>query len=205
MTTEITKINSILPPSLLLEHDVLARSLQQFDPEFALQVFVPYSKGKPLSAAVASGAPSFNDVSNFFSERATLYWLRFHIAETFAFLGIYDKATVYQIRATAELILSHEIFCQLTLDEFLCFLNRFKRGDYGKVYNSTRPNPQEFLVCLRQFWQELSLERARHAEQQKADRLSEEKRSAAPLTDEQQQHIAEIQQRLAEKFNLNIK
>ena len=162
MTTEITNVNTVLPPSLLLEHDVLARSLQQFDPEFALQVFVPYSKGKSLSAAVESGAPTFNDVTNFFSEQATLYWLRFHIAETFAFLGIYDKASVYQIRATAELILSHEIFCQLTLDEFLCFLNRFKRGDYGKIYNSTRPNPQEFLVCLRQFWQDLSLEVHRH-------------------------------------------
>ena len=201
METQLTTTPiSSLPPSLLLSHDALANSLRQFDPEFTLQVFVPYSKGKPLSAAVASGAPTFFDVSNFFSEQAALFWLRFHIAETFAFLGIYDKASVYQIRATAELIMQHEIYGQLTLDEFLCFLNHFKRGDYGKIYNSQRPNPQEFLCCLKPFWNDLMHARAREEERRRQQKEEEERRNYQPPTPEQQERINEIKQRIAEKL-----
>ena len=40
-------------------------------------------------------------------------------------------------------------------------LRQFKRGDYGKIYQSARPNPQEFLMCLRPFWNELAAHRER--------------------------------------------
>ena len=112
-----------------------------------------------MKSAAESPAPTFHDVTAYFSRSATLLWLRFHIAETFAFLGIYDTASKYQVRQTAELILDHEIFSQLNLHEFLLFLSRFKRGDYGKIYQSARPNPQEFLQCLRPFWNELAEQR----------------------------------------------
>lgn len=161
-----------LPASLLLSEDKLTQALQAQDPDFVQQVFMTHQKGMGIEKAVTSNAPTFHDVTNFFSEQATLFWLRFHIAETFAFLGIYDKASVYQIRETAELILQHEIFGQLTLDEFLCFLKRFKTGAYGKIYQSARPNPQEFLTCLEPFWNELCKERGRVAEKKRQEQIS---------------------------------
>ena len=160
-------------PSLLLSEDKLSKALQAQDPEFVASVFMRYQKAGGIEKAVASKSPSFHDVTAFFSEQSTLFWLRFHIAETFAFLGIYDTASVYQIRATAELILQHEIFGQLTLDEFLCFLQRFKQGRYGKIYNSNRPNPQEFLQCLIPFWNELSHERGKAEERERQKKISE--------------------------------
>ena len=166
-----------LPVSLLLSNDKLSQALQVQDPEFVQQVFMKHSKGMGIEKAVSSKSPSFHDVSAFFSEKSTLFWLRFHIAETFAFLGIYDSASVYQIRETAELILQHEIYGQLTLDEFLCFLQRFKQGRYGKVYQSARPNPQEFLQCLQPFWNELSHERGKQAERERQEQLSRDRHS----------------------------
>ena len=130
-------------------------------------VFCRYQKPLSIDKAVSEQAPTFHDVTNFFSEQATLFWLRFHIAETFAFLGIYDTASKHQVQQTADLILSHEVYGQLTLTEFLCFLQRFKRGDYGKIYQSSRPNPQEFLMCLQPFWNELCLQRGKVAEKQR--------------------------------------
>lgn len=161
-----------LPISLLLSQDKLSEALQAQDPDFVQQVFMTHSKGMGIEKAVASKSPSFHDVTNFYEERSTLFWLRFHIAETFAFLGIYDSASVYQIRETAELILHHEIYGQLTLDEFLCFLQRFKQGRYGKIYNSNRPNPQEFLQCLIPFWNELSYQRGKQAEKERQEAIS---------------------------------
>ena len=178
-----TEINS--PKSLLLSDDKLTQALQAQDPDFVQNVFLQHQKGMGIEKAVASKAPTFHDVTSFFSEQASLFWLRFHIAETFAFLGIYDRASVYQIRETAELILQHEIFGQLTLDEFLCFLKRFKSGTYGKIYQSSRPNPQEFLMCLEPFWNELCRERGRLAEKQRQEQISKAVHDPANITYEQ--------------------
>ena len=68
--------------------------------------------------------------------------------------------------------MQHEIYGQLTLSEFLCFLQRFKMGSYGKIYQSNRPNQQEFLACLRPFWNELCLERGKQAEKERQERIS---------------------------------
>lgn len=183
-----------LPTSLLLSNDKLSQALQAQDPDFVQQVFLTHTKGMGIERSVANNAPTFHDVSNFWGEQASLFWLRFHIAETFAFLGIYDKASVYQIRETADLILSHEIYGQLTLDEFLCFLQRFKRGDYGKIYQSQRPNPQEFLQCLQPFWQELSYYRGKQAEKARQERLSRDLRDPENMTREEYEIIKQITQ-----------
>ena len=175
--TNLTQTEKNLPISLLLSQDKLSQALQVQDPEFVTQVFMKHSKGMGIEKAVSAKSPTFHDVTGFFSERSTLFWLRFHIAETFAFLGIYDSASVYQIRETADLILNHEIYGQLTLDEFLCFLQRFKQGRYGKIYQSNRPNPQEFLQCLQPFWNELSYERGKQAERERQEQISRERHS----------------------------
>ena len=180
---KISSENSV--KSLLLSNDKLSAALQAQDPDFVTQVFMTHSKGMGIEKAVASKSPTFHDVSGFFSEKSTLFWLRFHIAETFAFLGIYDTASVYQIRATAELILQHEIYGQLTLDEFLCFLQRFKQGRYGKIFNSNHPNPQEFLQCLEPFWNELSHERGKQEERERQEQLSRDRHSPEIITWEQ--------------------
>lgn len=182
MKTALTTTATNLPHSLLLNDDDLSKVLQAQDPDFIQQVFMAHQKGTSIEHAVASKAPTFHDVSNFFSEQATLFWLRFHIAETFAFLGIWDKASVYQIRETAELIIHHTIFGQLTLDEFLCFLKRFKSGSYGKIYQSARPNPQEFLMCLEPFWNELCKERGRVAERERQEQISQAVHSPDNIT-----------------------
>ena len=171
--------------SSLLSQDKLRKSLLRYGEDYITNVFVRYSKPVGISKAVASKSPTFHDVTNFYGEGGTLYWLRFHIAETFAFLGIYDTATVYQIRATAEMIMSHEIFGQLTLDEFLCFLQRFKQGRYGKIFQSARPNPQEFLMCLEPFWSELSKEREKLSEQERRQRIADDINSEPSITYEQ--------------------
>jgi hypothetical protein len=170
---------------LLLSQDKLSQALQAQNPEFVTQVFLKHAKGTGIEKAVSSKAPTFHDVTGFFSEKATLFWLRFHIAETFAFLGIYDSASVYQIRETAELILQHEIYGQLTLDEFLCFLQRFKQGRYGRIFNSNHPNPQEFLKCLDPFWNELSHERGKQSEKERQEQIARDRRSPENITWEQ--------------------
>jgi len=133
---------------------------------------------------VAAKASSFHDCTNFFGERATLFWLRFHIAETFVFLGIYEKASAYQVRETAEMILRHEIFGQLTFAEFLCFLQKFKIGEYGKIYNSNRPNPQEFLACLWSFWNDLARARGAQEEKDLQEKISRDRNTPGVSWDE---------------------
>jgi hypothetical protein len=178
-----TSVN--LPQSSLISQDKIFKAIQGFGEEYRELVLCKYQKGKGIEKAVASNAPTFHDVSDMFGEQATKFWLRFHIAETFAFLGIYDTASKFQVQQTADLILSHEIFGQLTLDEFLCFLQRFKRGDYGKIYNSARPNPQEFLQCLQPFWNELSYQRGKKAEKERQEAISRAVHSPNNITWEQ--------------------
>lgn len=161
------------------------RAMVSFGAGYKSNVFDKYNKSMGIEKSVAAKAPTFHDIANEYSKDAIAFWLRFHIAETFSFIGIYDQASKFQIRQTAELILQHEIFGQLTLQEFLCFLTRFKRGDYGKIYNSNRPNPQEFLQCLQPFWNELSYWRGRQAEKDRVERLSAERLNPENITWEQ--------------------
>ena len=157
-------------------------AIQGFGEEYRDMILCKHQKGMGIEKAVATKAPTFYDVNNYFGEQATKFWLRFHIAETFAFLGIYDTASKYQVQQTADLILSHEIFGQLTLDEFLCFLQRFKMGLYGKIYQSNRPNPQEFLMCLTPFWNELCKFRGKQEEKERIEQLSKDRHSANNMT-----------------------
>lgn len=145
-------------------------------------IFERFQKGMGIERAVNEVAPTFHDVTKSFGEDATIFWLRFHIAETFAFLGIYDTASKFQVQHTADLIIQHEIYGQLTLSEFLCFLQRFKMGEYGKIYQSQRPNPQEFLMCLQPFWQELCYHRGRKAERERQARIDRELHSPDVMT-----------------------
>lgn len=181
-------MKSNLPQSILTTQDRLAEVLARFGEDYTKLVFNRYKQPTAsIAKAAESHSPTFIDVTNFFSRDAALLWLRFHIAETFAFIGIYDTASIWQVRQTAELILDHEIFGKLNLEEFLVFLSRFKRGDYGKIYQSARPNPQEFLMCLRPFWHELVAHRIRLAEAKEKQRLQYDK--ADCLTREEWEEI----------------
>ena len=166
-----SKTSTNLPQSSLISQDKIMNAIQGFGEEYRDMILCKHQKGMGIEKAVATKAPTFHDVSDYFGEESTKFWLRFHIAETFAFLGIYDTASKYQVQQTADLILSHEIFGQLTLDEFLCFLQRFKMGLYGKIYQSNRPNPQEFLMCLTPFWNELCHERGKAADKERQQQI----------------------------------
>lgn len=192
-----------MPVSLLTSQEKISAAIERFGEEYKTMVFCKYHKPTGIDKAAAAKAPTFHDVTNFWSEDATKFWLRFHIAETFAFLGIYDTASKYQVQQTADLILSHEVFGQLTLSEFLCFLSRFKRGDYGKIYQSQRPNPQEFLMCLQPFWNELCKARGKAAEQERLEKLSQE-RNTPPPSPEEQQRIDEIREKLSKRFGSGV-
>ena len=185
MNTELSTVQPNLPTFSLVSQEKLAKAIAGFGEDYSRHILCKYIKACGIEKAVASKAPSFHDVSAFWGEDATRFWLRLHIAETFAFLGIYDTASKFQVQQTADLILSHEIFGQLTLDEFLCFLQRFKRGDYGKIYNSARPNPQEFLMCLQPFWNELSYQRGKQAEKERQEQISRELHSGDNISWEQ--------------------
>jgi hypothetical protein len=151
--------------------------LASFGEDYQVQVFNRFNKAVGIEKAVAAKAPTFHDITDFYGEQATLFWLRYHIADTFLFIGIYDTSSKYQIQQTAELILQHEIFGQFTLAEFLNFLQRFKQGRYDKIYQSNHPNPQEFLRCLQPFWNELCYYRGKQAEKERLDLLSEQRKS----------------------------
>ena len=159
--------------------------LASFGEDYQVQVFNRFNKAVGIEKAVAAKAPTFHDVSTFYGESATLFWLRYHIADTFLFVGIYDTSSKYQIQQTAELILQHEIYGQLTLAEFLNFLQRFKQGRYDKIYQSNHPNPQEFLRCLQPFWNELCYARGKQEEKERLDKLSEQRNSGQHISYEQ--------------------
>ena len=189
-STSNAKIN--LPASSLSSPDKIARAIQSFGDDYREMVFCKYQKPIAIRKAVASNAPTFHDVSNFWGENSAKFWLRFHIAETFAFLGIYDTASKFQVQHTADLIMQHEIYGQLTLDEFLCFLQRFKMGEYGKIYQSNHPNPQEFLTCLQPFWNELCQERGRAEEKARQERSTRELHDPSNMTREEWLEIKTI-------------
>lgn len=159
------------------EQNKVMQVLASFGEDYQMQVFQKYNKATGIEKAVAAKAPTFHDVTDFYGEKATLFWLRYHIADTFLFIGIYDTSSKYQIQQTAELILQHEIYGQLTLAEFLNFLQRFKQGRYDKIYQSNHPNPQEFLRCLQPFWNELCYQRGKQEEKERLDKLSEQRKS----------------------------
>jgi hypothetical protein len=181
-----------LPASSLSSPDKIARAIRSFGDDYSELVFCKYQKPVGITKAVSEKAPTFHDVSNFWGEESTKFWLRFHIAETFAFLGIYETSSKFQVQHTADLIMQHEIYGQLTLSEFLCFLNRFKMGTYGKIYQSNRPNPQEFLLCLQPFWNDLCHERARLAEHEGAEKASREIHHPDNMTREEWLEIKRI-------------
>jgi hypothetical protein len=182
-----------LPTSSLSSPDKIARAIQSFGDDYREMVFCKYQKPMGITKAVEARAPTFHDVSAFWGENSTRFWLRFHIAETFAFLGIYDTASKYQVQHTADLIMQHEIYGQLTLSEFLCFLQRFKMGTYGKIYQSNRPNPQEFLMCLQPFWNELCQERGKMSEQERLSKMSEALHDPDNMTREEYLEIRQIE------------
>jgi len=167
------------------EQNKVMQVLASFGEDYQIQVFNRFNKAVGIEKAVAEKAPTFHDVSTFYGESATLFWLRYHIADTFLFIGIYDTSSKYQIQQTAELILQHEIYGQLTLAEFLNFLQRFKQGRYDKIYQSNHPNPQEFLRCLQPFWNELCYQRGKQEEKERLDKLSEQRNSGQHISYEQ--------------------
>jgi hypothetical protein len=194
--TNLPQTNSAsnaLPTSSLSSPDKIARAIQSFGDDYREMVFCKYQKPMGITKAVEARAPTFHDVSAFWGENSTRFWLRFHIAETFAFLGIYDTASKYQVQHTADLIMQHEIYGQLTLSEFICFLQRFKMGTYGKIYQSNRPNPQEFLMCLQPFWNELCQERGKMSEQERLSKMSDALHDPDNMTREEYLEIRQIE------------
>lgn len=178
-----------LPTFSLVSAEKISRAIAGFGEDFREMILCRHYKAHGINKAVEEKAPTFHDVSAFWGEDATRFWLRLHIAETFAFLGIYDTASKYQVQQTADLIMQHEIYGQLTLSEFLCFLQRFKMGSYGKIYQSSRPNPQEFLQCLQPFWNELSYARGKQAEKERQEQISKSLHSPDNIS--WQQYMAE--------------
>lgn len=190
-----------LPSSLQSKQESIVSKINGFGTEFS-NIITKYQKSFGIEKAVAEKAPTFHDFAKTCGEDAVKFWLRLQIFMAFDFVGISMTASEYQIRETADLILSDEIYSQLTLAEFMCFITKFKRGYFGKIYQSQRPNPQEFLMCLTPFWNELCYERGREEERRLQQKREEESKNYRPPTPEEQARIREIQERLSAKFSV---
>lgn len=179
--------------SSLVSAERISSAIQRFGDDYVNLVFNKYQQ-PPISIelAAASHAPSLNQISAFFTRDASLLWLRFHIAEVFAFLGLFDTISKAQIKQTAELILNHELYGTLNCDELLLFFKKFKTGEFGKIYQSARPNPQEMLVCLKPFWQDLIEHRmrvAREEEEEKRRKREAEERDSLMTREQYNEYL----------------
>lgn len=143
-------------PSHLQQSSVaIVSTLQKLGPAYIENIGKKYVVACGIDKSVAIGAPTFHDVTREYGKKATLFWLRLQLYKTFEFVGIADTVSVLQIKEVSNIIISHEVYGQLTLSEFLCFLQRFKEGRYEKLYSTNHPNMQEFMKCLPMFWAEL--------------------------------------------------
>lgn len=174
------------PTSSLVSAERMIQAYKQYGDDFYELVVKRYEQAPPtIIDAANSQAPTLQDVATYFQKGAILLWLRYHIANTFAFVGIYDTVSREQVIHTAELIFDHECFSQLNLDEFLLFLKYFKRGDYGKIYQSARPNPQEFLACLTPFWNNLVEHRIQRYRKEEEERQRKQDKSDEAISYEE--------------------
>lgn len=147
----------------------------QYPNGFGEKIFAKYQEAMPLERSVEVAAPSFGLVTRQYGREAMKFWLRYHIANTFAMIGIYDQFSAAQVRAVADDILDDEIYGQFTCAEFLAFLKGFRMGKYGKIYSTNRPNMQEFLMALKPFWAELQNERGRAISQEQQRQLERDR------------------------------
>lgn len=195
---EITIHNENLPdlinlPTCLRENsqqvERILTFVRQLGENYLKDVVVKYVNGVGIDKSVEMNAPTFHDITKMYGRKGTLFWLRLQLYKTFEFVGILDTASESQIREVSNLIITHEIYGQLTLAEFLNFLKRFKEGRYEKIYSTNHPNMQEFMMCLPAFWIDLMNVRKKKAD---AERRAEEeryKRSTDRMTKEEWEEI----------------
>lgn len=112
-----------------------------------------------------------------YTREHTLFWLKRQLIEVFQFCGCFAAMTDYQIRQCAELILSDEILCTITLSEFMQFCERFKKAKYATFFNTSNPNPQDFFRAMQAFWKDLSEARYRREQELREERKKEESRT----------------------------
>lgn len=150
--------------------------VERFGEDFVVDVLVRYpvlnrSAAVPsLDDAVRQNSQSLIRNVKQYSRDHTLYWLKRQLIEVFQFCGCFKAMDEYQIRQCAELILSDDIFCTVTLSEFLQFCERFKMARYSTFFNTSNPNPQDFFKAFRAFWRDLQDARGRVIREQEEER-----------------------------------
>jgi hypothetical protein len=112
-----------------------------------------------------------------YSREHTLFWLKRQLIEVFQFCGCFAAMTEYQICQCAELILSDELLCTISLTEFMQFCERFKKAKYATFFNTSNPNPQDFFRAMKAFWSDLQEARYRYEQEVQEKKDAAEKKS----------------------------
>ncbi len=128
-----------LPKFLNISEDKLRKCLQRYEEKF-MYLFCKYSRYE----RGMKGGMTISLLSHTCSKDAVTFWLRFHIAETLAFVGIFDSTSQHHIKECARLMLVLPEFCNMKLTDLLHFFALVKAGEYGMLTGC-----HEILVDLR--------------------------------------------------------
>lgn len=115
--------------------------------------------------AVRRKGKSLAEIDKYFGCGASEVWLKIMIIEQLSFLGAFDAAKVGQIRMLAAKI--RQEYYHMTPSELTYFFYKFSLGDYGKLYTGRTINPQDILIGLKEFNNNIQNARIQFEEEQK--------------------------------------
>lgn len=131
----------ILPKSFNITEQHLKEAVQRHGEDF-MYLFCKYSRYE----RGMKGGMTISLLSHACTSEAVLFWLRFHIAETLAFVGIYDNTSPHHIKECARLMLVLPNIGNMKLTDLLHFFALVKAGEYGMLTGC-----HELLVDLKYY------------------------------------------------------
>lgn len=149
--------NSIQQKNLAqsLQTDTLQQAITRYGDNYMafLRKFPAPAKRKDyirsVYDAVSREGMSLNSIDAYFGEGASVTWLKLMLTDLLKYLGAFDITTVGQIKGTAGRM---RLLCaNMTPSELTYFFMSFSVGDYGKLYAGRSVNPQDILIGLKGF------------------------------------------------------
>lgn len=149
--------NSIQQKNLAqsLQTDTLQQAITRYGDNYMafLRKFPAPAKRKDyirsVYDAVSREGMSLNSIDAYFGEGASVTWLKLMLTDLLKYLGAFDITTVGQIKGTAWRM---RLLCaNMTPSELTYFFMSFSVGDYGKLYAGRSVNPQDILIGLKGF------------------------------------------------------
>lgn len=142
-----------------------------------LQKYPTLQKRKDFIAslydAVSREGNSIAGVDSVYGYGASEWWIKVMLIELFTFVGAMDSVTTFQVKALASRI--RKTYHYITPDELTYFFYAFSLGDYGRMYSGRTVNPQDVLIALKEFSEQLFESRLEY-EKKKAEEKQEKER-----------------------------